>query len=108
MSQFEIDRSEIIYCVNWSGWNSGDARSKYNADISGIVANKIRLPDGRHIAYEERGVSRDVAKRNILVLHGFLSCRLAGINCPSSTQFPLNSPFQIEFKHHINTKLLSA
>lgn len=62
-----------------AGWNSGDGRSDYNVDISGIVAPKIRLPDGRHIAYEEQGVSRDMAKRNILVLHGFLSCRLAGL-----------------------------
>lgn len=60
------------------GSKSGDGPSKYSVDISVIVANKIRLPDGRHVAYEERGVSRDVATRNILVLHGFLSCRLGG------------------------------
>ena len=42
------------------------------------MADKVQLPDGRYIAYEERGVSREVAKRNILVSHGFLSCRLAG------------------------------
>lgn len=65
-------------CVS-AGWTSGDGRSIYNVDISGIVANKVKLPDGRHIAYEEKGVSRDVAKINILVAHGFLSCRLAGI-----------------------------
>lgn len=68
-----------VNCLVFSGWNSGDGRSDFNVDVSGIVAPKIQLPDGRHIAYEEQGVSRDVAKRNILVLHGFLSCRLAGI-----------------------------
>lgn len=68
-------------CVS-AGWTSGDGRSIYNVDISGIVANKVKLPDGRHIAYEEKGVSRDVAKINILVAHGFLSCRLAGICAP--------------------------
>ncbi|KAG0605675.1 hypothetical protein M758_9G079000 [Ceratodon purpureus] len=69
----------VILCIFLAGWHSGDGRSKYNVDISGIVANRIQLPDGRYIAYEERGVSREVAKRNILVSHGFLSCRLAGI-----------------------------
>uniref|UniRef100_A0A7I4BLY5 AB hydrolase-1 domain-containing protein n=1 Tax=Physcomitrium patens TaxID=3218 RepID=A0A7I4BLY5_PHYPA len=69
----------VFFCLLLAGWTSGDGRSIYNVDISGIVANKVKLPDGRHIAYEEKGVSRDVAKINILVAHGFLSCRLAGV-----------------------------
>lgn len=59
-------------------WGSGDKRSKYNVDISKIVADKIQLPDGRHIAYSEQGVSREIARHNILVIHGFLASRLAG------------------------------
>ena len=62
----------------FTGWGSGDRRSKYKVDISGIVAEKIELPDGRHIAYAEQGVSKELAKHNILVLHGFLSSRILG------------------------------
>ncbi|KAK8651253.1 hypothetical protein V6N13_140862 [Hibiscus sabdariffa] len=45
-----------------------------------ITASIIELRDGRHLAYEERGVPRDAAKYKIILVHGFGSCRLDTIN----------------------------
>jgi hypothetical protein len=43
-------------------------------------ANRILLPDGRHMAYCEQGVSADRARFSIMAPHSFLSSRLAGKN----------------------------
>ncbi|XP_061363339.1 uncharacterized protein LOC133306946 [Gastrolobium bilobum] len=40
-----------------------------------ITAPRIKLRDGRHLAYKEHGVPREVAKNKIVFLHGFASCR---------------------------------
>ncbi|KAK8621058.1 hypothetical protein V6N13_067502 [Hibiscus sabdariffa] len=45
-----------------------------------VTASRIELRDGRHLAYEERGVPRDAAKHKIILVHGFGSCRLDTIN----------------------------
>ncbi|KAA8518794.1 hypothetical protein F0562_016432 [Nyssa sinensis] len=42
-------------------------------------AIRIPLPDGRHIAYRELGVSGDRARFSLIAPHSFLSSRLAGI-----------------------------
>ncbi|KAL6534211.1 hypothetical protein OROHE_013136 [Orobanche hederae] len=42
-------------------------------------AARILLPDGRYIAYREIGVPADKARFSLVVPHGFLSSRLAGI-----------------------------
>ncbi|XP_058729874.1 uncharacterized protein LOC131601953 [Vicia villosa] len=42
-------------------------------------ASRILLPDGRYMAYKERGVSADRARFSIIAPHTFLSSRLAGI-----------------------------
>lgn len=41
-------------------------------------ARRIQLPDGRHIAYEEKGVSAEMARLSLIAPHSFLSSRLAG------------------------------
>ncbi|PIN03258.1 putative hydrolase/acyltransferase (alpha/beta hydrolase superfamily) [Handroanthus impetiginosus] len=43
------------------------------------TATLILLPDGRHLAYQERGVPADEARYSMIVPHYFLSSRLAGI-----------------------------
>lgn len=40
-----------------------------------ITAPRVKLRDGRHLAYKEHGVPREVAKKKIVFLHGFGSCR---------------------------------
>uniref|UniRef100_A0A5B7C177 AB hydrolase-1 domain-containing protein n=1 Tax=Davidia involucrata TaxID=16924 RepID=A0A5B7C177_DAVIN len=42
-------------------------------------ASRILLPDGRHLAYQEQGVSADRARFSMIAPHSFLSSRLAGI-----------------------------
>ncbi|OMO68307.1 hypothetical protein COLO4_29764 [Corchorus olitorius] len=40
-----------------------------------VTAARIKLKDGRHLAYKEYGVPRDAAKYKIVFVHGFDSCR---------------------------------
>ncbi|PON42451.1 Alpha/beta hydrolase fold [Parasponia andersonii] len=40
-----------------------------------VTAPRIKLRDGRHLAYKEQGVSKDSAKHKIVYVHGFDSCR---------------------------------
>ncbi|XWS43627.1 hypothetical protein CRYUN_Cryun16bG0120100 [Craigia yunnanensis] len=42
-------------------------------------ASRIKLPDGRHLAYREIGVPADEARFSLIAPHSFLSSRLAGI-----------------------------
>ncbi|GMN39412.1 hypothetical protein TIFTF001_008643 [Ficus carica] len=44
-------------------------------DGSPVTAPRIKLRDGRHLAYKEQGVSKDSAKHKIVHVHGFGSCR---------------------------------
>ncbi|KAK3147576.1 hypothetical protein QOZ80_3BG0284080 [Eleusine coracana subsp. coracana] len=53
--------------------------------ISPPSANRIQLPDGRHLAYEEQGVSAARARFSLIAPHSFLSSRLAGIPGISSS-----------------------
>ncbi|CAI0474753.1 unnamed protein product, partial [Linum tenue] len=36
-----------------------------------VTASRIKLRDGRHLAYREHGVSKDVAKIKVVFIHGF-------------------------------------
>ncbi|XP_060201227.1 uncharacterized protein LOC132629853 isoform X1 [Lycium barbarum] len=40
-----------------------------------ITALRIKLSDGRHLAYKEQGVPKDQAKYKIIFIHGFDCCR---------------------------------
>ncbi|GMI71845.1 hypothetical protein like AT1G74300 [Hibiscus trionum] len=40
-----------------------------------ITANRIKLRDGRHLAYKEHGVSKELAKHKLIFAHGLTSCR---------------------------------
>ncbi|KAG9453365.1 hypothetical protein H6P81_006269 [Aristolochia fimbriata] len=42
-------------------------------------ATRFQLPDGRYVAYEDRGVPADKARFSLVAPHSFLSSRLAGI-----------------------------
>ena len=41
-----------------------------------VTASRIKLRDGRYLAYKEHGVPREAAKYKIVHVHGFDSCRL--------------------------------
>ncbi|CAI9097746.1 OLC1v1034227C1 [Oldenlandia corymbosa var. corymbosa] len=40
-----------------------------------VTAPRIKLSDGRHLAYKEVGVAKDKAKYKVVFVHGFDSCR---------------------------------
>lgn len=40
-----------------------------------ITAPRVKLSDGRHLAYKEHGVPKDTANYQIIYVHGFDSCR---------------------------------
>ncbi|KAG9459159.1 hypothetical protein H6P81_003667 [Aristolochia fimbriata] len=40
-----------------------------------ITSSRIKLNDGRHLAYKEHGVANSRAKHKIIYVHGFDSCR---------------------------------
>ncbi|KAJ1390260.1 Alpha/Beta hydrolase fold [Sesbania bispinosa] len=40
-----------------------------------VVSPRIKLRDGRHLAYIERGVPKDIAKYKIIIVHGFGSSK---------------------------------
>ncbi|KAK9289678.1 hypothetical protein L1049_007836 [Liquidambar formosana] len=40
-----------------------------------VTAPRIKLSDGRHLAYKEHGVPKDIAKYKIVFVHGFDCCR---------------------------------
>jgi hypothetical protein len=51
-----------------------------------ITAPRIKLRDGRHLAYKEYGVPRQLANNKIIFIHGFGSCRhdtVIATNVPS-------------------------
>ncbi|KAJ9695121.1 hypothetical protein PVL29_010560 [Vitis rotundifolia] len=46
-----------------------------SSDGPPVTASRIKLSDGRHLAYKEHGVPKDRAKYKIVYVHGFDSCR---------------------------------
>ncbi|CAI0474755.1 unnamed protein product, partial [Linum tenue] len=46
-----------------------------------VTASRIKLRDGRHLAYREHGVSKDVAKIKVVFIHGFDVCRFLMMLC---------------------------
>lgn len=46
-----------------------------SADGPPITAPRIKLSDGRHLAYKEHGVPKEIATYKIVYIHGFDSCR---------------------------------
>ena len=41
-----------------------------------VTARRVRLSDGRHLAYEESGVPRETARYRVVFSHGFTGSRL--------------------------------
>jgi hypothetical protein len=41
-----------------------------------VTARRVRLSDGRHLAYEESGVPREAARCRVVFSHGFTGSRL--------------------------------
>ncbi|XP_010244632.1 PREDICTED: uncharacterized protein LOC104588412 [Nelumbo nucifera] len=56
-----------------------------SANGPSVTAPRIKLRDGRHLAYKENGVPKDKAKYNVIFVHGFDSCRYDVIRLSQET-----------------------
>lgn len=36
-----------------------------------VISPRVKLSDGRHLAYRERGVPKETARYKIIIVHGF-------------------------------------
>lgn len=67
----------VIFLVSWAFQASRPPPPKVCGSPGGppITAPRIKLRDGRHLAYKEYGVPKEVAKYKIIYVHGFASSR---------------------------------
>ncbi|TXG73624.1 hypothetical protein EZV62_002203 [Acer yangbiense] len=55
-----------------------------------VTSPRVKLSDGRHLAYRETGVSKEVAKHKIIIIHGFDSTK--------DLHYPISQELIEEFK----------
>lgn len=60
-----------------------------------ITAPRIKLSDGRHLAYKEHGVPREEAKYKFVYIHGIASCRNHAV--VANLLSPVNESFCLFF-----------
>ena len=65
---------------------NGSSSSSDNLPVS---SQRIKLSDGRYLAYTERGVSKDKANFKIIICHGFGSSKDMTILASQVTLIPL-------------------
>ncbi|XP_010683745.2 uncharacterized protein LOC104898376 [Beta vulgaris subsp. vulgaris] len=68
----------IVACLAWADKALRPPPPKVLGSPGGppITAPRIKLRDGRHLAYKEYGVPNEKAKHKFIFIHGFDSCRL--------------------------------
>ncbi|PON70683.1 Alpha/beta hydrolase fold [Trema orientale] len=75
-----VKRSALVLVTFWLSW-AYQATHPPPPKVCGtpggppITAPRIKLRDGRHLAYKEYGVPKEEAKHKIIYVHGFASCR---------------------------------
>ncbi|KAK9079439.1 hypothetical protein SSX86_001110 [Deinandra increscens subsp. villosa] len=70
----------LVIFAGFSAWVFQTARpppprALGSPDGPAITSPRIKLRDGRHLAYEEYGVPKDIAKAKIIFVHGFGSSK---------------------------------
>lgn len=67
----------LVGCLAWAEQAIRPPHQKLCGSPGGppITAPRIKLRDGRHLAYKEYGVPKDNAKHKFIFVHGFDSCR---------------------------------
>ncbi|ONK77590.1 uncharacterized protein A4U43_C02F8210 [Asparagus officinalis] len=76
-----INKLSAILLVALASWTTYQAIQPPPPKICGspngppITASRIKLRDGRHLAYLETGVPKENANHKIIFVHGFYSCR---------------------------------
>ena len=70
----------LVFFIGFLGWAYQAIQPpppKICGSLDGptITGPRIKLTDGRHLAYKEHGVPKDKAKYKIVFVHGFGNCR---------------------------------
>ncbi|KAJ7532919.1 hypothetical protein O6H91_13G025700 [Diphasiastrum complanatum] len=71
----------LVICLAIAGLrtNVQPAKAPKDTEVEFTNAQRVQLPDGRYISYREQGVPNDTAKHTVLVAHGLISSRFAGL-----------------------------
>ncbi|QCD88047.1 Alpha/Beta hydrolase fold [Vigna unguiculata] len=74
-----VSRGAKVLLIGFLGMFCQDTQlppPKPNDSADGVqVSPKVRLRDGRYLAYREKGVPKDQAKHSIIIVHGFGSSK---------------------------------
>jgi len=74
-----VSRGAKVLLIGFLGMFCQDTQlppPKPNDSADGVqVSPKVRLRDGRYLAYREKGVPKDQAKHYIIIVHGFGSSK---------------------------------
>ncbi|GJV02335.1 hypothetical protein Tco_1335904 [Tanacetum coccineum] len=73
-----------------------------------VTRPRVVLRDARHLAYNEYGVSRDVAKYKIVFVHGFSSCRFDESVYHPRTEIPMGNSVEGFWEKGESTKTLGV
>ncbi|KAD4384495.1 hypothetical protein E3N88_24663 [Mikania micrantha] len=71
-----LKKIPLVIFVGFAAWAYQSARpppprTLGSPDGPAITSTRIKLRDGRHLAYEESGVPKEIAKAKIVFVHGF-------------------------------------
>jgi len=72
-----------------------------------VTARRVRLRDGRHLAYEESGVPREAARYRIVFSHGFSGSRLDSLRASQVSTQPFVSLHYVQHHHRLHSRLQS-
>ena len=78
-----LSKLALVSAVALLGWAYQATRPPPTAILGApggppITSPRIRLKDGRHLAYREEGVRRENARFRIIFIHGFSSTKESG------------------------------
>lgn len=79
-----VSRAAIVLFIGLLGMFY-QATQNGNDSPDGVVPvspTKVRLSDGRYLAYREKGVPKDQAKHFIIIVHGFGSSKDMNFSAP--------------------------
>ncbi|XP_041024990.1 uncharacterized protein LOC121265426 [Juglans microcarpa x Juglans regia] len=75
-----LKKTTVLFLVGFLAWaykavQPPPPKICGSADGPPVTAPRIQLSDGRHLAYKEHGVPKEMATHKIVFVHGYDSCR---------------------------------